>query len=49
MKYLKDHYIVCGYGRMGKTVAKELSSKGIDIIAIEKKPPSISRIRKARS
>lgn len=41
MKYLKDHYIVCGYGRMGKTVAKELSSKGIDIIAIEKNPVDI--------
>ena len=38
---LRDHYIVCGYGRMGKTVAKELSSKGIDIIAIEKNPVDI--------
>ncbi len=41
IKYLKDHYIVCGYGRMGKTVVKELSSKGMDVIAIEKDPVDI--------
>jgi voltage-gated potassium channel len=32
---LKEHYIICGFGRMGKTIAKELSSKGIDILIIE--------------
>ena len=41
IKYLKDHYIVCGYGRMGKTVVTELSSKGMDVIAIEKDPVDI--------
>jgi voltage-gated potassium channel len=38
IKDLKDHYIVCGYGRMGKTVVKELASNGVDIIIIEKEP-----------
>jgi voltage-gated potassium channel len=33
---LKDHYIICGFGRMGKTIAKEFSSRGIDILIIEK-------------
>jgi voltage-gated potassium channel len=32
---LKEHYIICGFGRMGKTIAKELSSRGIDILIIE--------------
>ncbi len=32
---LRDHYIICGFGRMGKTIAKELSSRGIDILIIE--------------
>lgn len=36
---LKGHYIICGYGRMGKTVVKELASKGIELVAIEKSPP----------
>jgi voltage-gated potassium channel len=35
---LKSHYIVCGYGRMGKTVVRELESKGVGIIVIEKEP-----------
>jgi len=38
IRYLKDHYIVCGFGRMGKTVVKELASNGVDIIIIEKQP-----------
>jgi len=32
---LRGHYIICGFGRMGKTIAKELSSRGIDILIIE--------------
>lgn len=38
IKELKDHYIICGFGRMGKIIAKELKSKGVDFIAIEKNP-----------
>lgn len=38
IKDLKNHYIVCGYGRMGKTVVRELVSNGKDVIIIEKEP-----------
>ncbi|MGB9716604.1 MAG: potassium channel family protein [Thermodesulfovibrionales bacterium] len=38
IKELKDHYIICGFGRMGKIIAKELKSNGVDFIAIEKNP-----------
>lgn len=38
IKELKDHYIICGFGRMGKIIAKELKNKGVDFIAIEKNP-----------
>ncbi len=38
IKGLKNHYIVCGYGRMGKTVVNELASNGKDVIIIEKEP-----------
>ena len=27
IKKMKDHYIICGYGRMGAVIAKELSEK----------------------
>ncbi|NWF52635.1 MAG: potassium channel protein [Nitrospirae bacterium] len=38
IKELKEHYIICGFGRMGKIIAKELKNKGINFIAIEKNP-----------
>ncbi|MGC2063384.1 MAG: potassium channel protein [Thermodesulfovibrionales bacterium] len=36
IKDLKDHYIICGYGRMGRIIARELEEKHIDFVAIEK-------------
>ena len=36
IKQLKDHYIICGYGRIGTTLCQELASKSIIFIIIEK-------------
>jgi voltage-gated potassium channel len=36
IKRIKDHYIVCGYGRIGRVVAHSLRSKFSDIVVIEK-------------
>jgi len=44
IRELKDHYIICGFGRMGKTIAKEFSSRDIDILIIEKN--SVPQIEK---
>ena len=38
IKELKDHYILCGYGRMGTVIGKELKEKGARFIVIEKGP-----------
>lgn len=35
---LRDHYIICGYGKMGEIIVKELEAKGIDLLVIEKNP-----------
>ncbi len=44
IRNLKKHYIVCGFGRMGKTVANELKAKGVDVLVIEKEPvPTIDK------
>jgi len=32
---LKDHYIVCGYGRIGRVLCKRLKSRPIDVVVIE--------------
>jgi voltage-gated potassium channel len=33
---LKNHYIVCGYGRIGKTLCTMLKRKAVDVVVIEK-------------
>ena len=36
IKSLKDHYIICGYGRIGSIICKELTRKAIPLMVIEK-------------
>jgi len=36
MAALKDHFIVCGLGRVGRRVALEIAQRGIPLVAIEK-------------
>jgi voltage-gated potassium channel len=38
LKELKDHYIVCGYGRMGRIIARELRAKEVGTVVIEMNP-----------
>ena len=38
LESLRNHYIVCGYGRMGKVICKELKRKGIQSVIVEKEP-----------
>src|ERR1035437_6219288 len=33
---LKDHYIVCGLGRVGSQVAKELHDEGVPFVALDR-------------
>jgi voltage-gated potassium channel len=43
---LKDHYIVCGFGRVGEQVARELQSRGAPFVVVE---VNESRIDDARA
>jgi len=38
LKELKDHYIICGHGRMGKIIARELKHENLNFVVIEKNP-----------
>jgi voltage-gated potassium channel len=38
IKKIKDHYIVCGFGRIGKVICKELKSKKIPMLVIDNTP-----------
>ena len=46
MRTLTDHYIVCGYGRMGKRICKELSAKPLPFVVIEKVPEIIADLQR---
>ena len=35
---LKNHYIVCGYGRIGKVICSKLKRENIDLLIIDKNP-----------
>jgi voltage-gated potassium channel len=39
---LKDHYIVCGFGRMGRLICRELARKPVPFVVIEKKSENIT-------
>jgi voltage-gated potassium channel len=34
---ISDHYIICAYGRVGRTVARELEAEGVPFLAIDAK------------
>ncbi|MGA3058158.1 MAG: potassium channel family protein [Candidatus Limnocylindrales bacterium] len=43
---LRDHYILCGYGRVGLTVARELVHSGLKVVVIDILPESLARARR---
>jgi voltage-gated potassium channel len=42
---LRGHYILCGYGRVGSTVARELAHEGIGFVVIDDNSASLERAR----
>ncbi|MBT4360241.1 MAG: potassium channel protein [Candidatus Marinimicrobia bacterium] len=44
VKKLNDHFILCGYGRMGQAIAKELQSAGKSFVVIEKDADKITSL-----
>jgi voltage-gated potassium channel len=46
LKDLKDHYIVCGYGRVGMQVCKEFSSRRAPLVIIDKNPEKIEELHR---
>jgi voltage-gated potassium channel len=43
---LSGHYILCGYGRVGQTVARELVHSGLKVVVIDILPESLARARR---
>jgi voltage-gated potassium channel len=43
---LSGHYILCGYGRVGLTVARELVHSGLKVVVVDILPESLARARR---
>ncbi len=43
---LNGHYIICGYGRIGKCIAMTLHEKGLPVVVIENDPIQIEEVRR---
>ncbi len=41
---LRDHYIICGYGRIGETIAKELVESNTPLVVVEQDEKAIQRL-----
>ena len=44
VKKLHNHYIICGYGRMGAVIARELHEKRRPVVIIDNNPEKIRKI-----
>lgn len=44
MKNLRDHHIVCGYGRIGFIICRELGRESLPFVIIEKDPEKAARL-----
>ena len=40
---LKDHFILCGYGRVGSTAARELENAGVEVVVIDIEAQSVEQ------
>lgn len=46
MRALKNHYIICGGGQMGRRIGKELNSKALPFVVIEKNPEVAAQLQR---
>ena len=45
---MADHFLVCGYGRMGRIVCKELVAKPVPFVVIERDPEALRDLEDAQ-
>jgi len=44
IKRLKNHYILCGFGRIGEIIARQLTGRGLSLVVIDKVADQITRL-----
>ena len=49
MRSMKNHYIICGYGRIGKIIARELAANKMPLVVIENDPEEKQTLENERT
>lgn len=45
---MADHFIICGFGRIGRIICQELKNEGIDFVVIEMDEKSVAHLEKEK-
>ncbi len=46
---LKNHYIICGFGRIGEIIARQLQERGVPLVIVDNKPENLDRLGESGS
>lgn len=49
IKGVKDHYIICGYGRMGQAIAAEFRARKVPFVIVENNPEQLHKLVSEKS
>src|SRR6185369_3609236 len=41
---LQEHYIICGFGRIGSLICKEFKANGLNFLVVEKDPETLEKL-----
>lgn len=44
IEQMKDHFIICGYGRMGQQIVKDLSREKVPLVVVESNPEQLPKL-----
>jgi voltage-gated potassium channel len=47
LEAMKDHYIICGFGRVGEQIARDFEKAGKRFVVIDENPEALQRIEKS--
>jgi voltage-gated potassium channel len=47
IKKLSGHYIICGFGRIGEIIARQLRDRGLSLVIIENKPELVTQLEES--
>jgi voltage-gated potassium channel len=47
IKTLKDHYIICGFGRIGEIISRQLQERGVPLVIVDNKPENLGHLEES--